>query len=86
MCINFDIKIDSTCYFDVEANIKVTGHGSISIYEGDYDLIPSGMSKEEFIDWLYDIYLLDMGYDEDNITLNEEDVELSYKQYLEANE
>ena len=86
MRINFDINIDSTCYFTVKANIKVTGHGVLSIDDDNFEFIQDDLSKEDFIDWLYDIYLLDMGYDEDNITLNDEDVELAYKKYLETHE
>ena len=86
MRINFGINVDSTCYFNVEANIKILGHGVISLSGDDYEFIPGGFSKDDFVDWIYEEYLLDMGYDEDNTTLNEEDVELSYKKYLEAHE
>lgn len=86
MTINFNVKIDSTCYFQVQAEIKVKGTGVIHIDEDTYECIPFGMSKEEFIDWIYDVYLYDMGYDIDNTTLNESDLELAYKTYLNINE
>lgn len=86
MDINFDIKINSTCYFTINANIRATGHGVISIDDDNLEFIQDDLSKDEFIDWLYDTYLLDMGYDEDNITLDKDDVELSYKKYLETHE
>lgn len=85
MIINFDVNINSTCYFQVQAKIKVKGKGVIHIDEDDYDCIPLNMSKEEFIDWIYDTYLYDMGYDIDNTTLNESDLELAYKTYLKIN-
>ena len=50
----------------------------------DYDYIPENMSKEEFVNWIYDTYLIDYNLNEDNITLNEKDVELSYNKYLEV--
>lgn len=86
MIINFDVKFNTTCYFQVMAEIKVKGQGTIYINEDDYDCIPLNMSKEEFIDWIYDTYLYDMGYDIDNATLNESDLELAYKKYLNINE
>lgn len=85
MIINFDVKFNTTCYFQVMAEIKVKGRGTIYINEDDYNTIPEDLSKED-IDWIYDTYLYDMGYDIDNTTLNESDLELAYKKYLNINE
>ena len=84
MQIRFNLNIDTTCYFDTVATIKIKGTGTITIWDGDYNNIPENLDKSEFIDYLFDIYLLDMGYDEDNITLNQEDINESYQEYLKA--
>ena len=75
MKINFEIHANNTYY-------KVMGE--IDLMEDDYDYIPENMSKEEFVDWIYDTYLIDYDLNEDNTTLNEKDVELSYNKYLEV--
>ena len=81
MKINFEIHANTTYYFNV---VKIEGHGEIDLIGDDYDYIPENMSKEEFVDWIYDTYLIDYNLNEDNITLNEKDVELSYNKYLEV--
>lgn len=84
MKINFEIYANTTYYFNVEAHLEIKGHGEIDLKGDDYDYIPENMSKEEFVDWIYDTYLIDYNLNEDNITLNEKDVELSYNKYLEV--
>ena len=84
MKINFEIHANTTYYFNVEAHLEIKGHGEIDLMWDDYDYIPENMSKEEFVDWIYDTYLIDYNLNEDNITLNEKDVELSYNKYLEV--
>ena len=84
MKINFEIHANTTYYFNVEAHLEIKGHGKIDLMGDDYDYIPENMSKEEFVDWIYDTYLIDYNLNEDNITLNEKDVELSYNKYLEV--
>ena len=84
MKINFEIHANTTYYFNVEAHLKIKGHGEIDLMGDDYDYIPENMSKEEFVDWIYDTYLIDYNLNKDNITLNEKDVELSYNKYLEV--
>lgn len=84
MKINFEIHANTTYYFNVEAHLEIKGHGEIYLMGDDYDYIPENMSKEEFVDWIYDTYLIDYNLNEDNITLNEKDVELSYNKYLEV--
>ena len=84
MKINFEIHANTTYYFNVEAHLEIKGHGEIDLIVDDYDYIPENMSKEEFVDWIYDTYLIDYNLNEDNITLNEKDVELSYNKYLEV--
>ena len=81
MKINFEIHANTTYYFNV---VEIEGHGKIDLIGDDYDYIPENMSKEEFVDWIYDTYLIDYNLNEDNITLNEKDVELSYNKYLEV--
>lgn len=85
MIINFDVKFNTTYYFQVMAEIKVKGRGTIYINKDDYNAIPEDLSKEEFINWIYDTYLYDMGYYEDNTTFDESDLELAYKTYLKIN-
>ena len=84
MKINFEIHANTTYYFNVEAHLEIKGHGEIDLMGDGYDYIPENMSKEEFVDWIYDTYLIDYNLNEDNITLNEKDVELSYNKYLEV--
>ena len=84
MKINFEINANTTYYFNVEAHLEIKGHGEIDLMGDDYDYIPENMSKEEFVDWIYDTYLIDYNLNEDNITLNEKDVELSYNKYLKV--
>lgn len=84
MKINFEIHANTTYYFNVEAHLEIKGHGEIDLMGDDYDYIPENMSNEEFVDWIYDTYLIDYNLNEDNITLNEKDVELSYNKYLEV--
>ena len=83
MKINFEININSTYYFNVQAHLEIKGHGAINLKGDDYEAIPESLTKEEFINWLYDTYLADYNLNEDNSTLNEKDVELSYNKYLE---
>ena len=84
MKINFEINANTTYYFNVEAHLEIKGHGEIDLMGDDYDYIPENISKEEFVDWIYDTYLIDYNLNEDNITLNEKDVELSYNKYLKV--
>ena len=59
MKINFEIHANTTYYFNVEAHLEIKGHGEIDLMGDDYDYIPENMSKEEFVDWIYDTYLID---------------------------
>ena len=66
MKINFEIHANTTYYFNVEAHLEIKGHGEIDLMGDDYDYIPENMSKEEFVDWIYDTYLIDYNLNEDN--------------------
>ena len=86
MSIRFKVSIETTFYYRVEAHLKLESEGVLSLNGDDYDNIPEGLTKEEFIEWIYDTYLEQYDFDEDNTTLNKDDVELSYSKYLNAQE
>lgn len=86
MMIHFELHTDTDCYFKVKAHLKITGHGVLKLTGDDYDLIPENLSKEEFIYWLYDTYFSIYNFDEYQIKLNEDDIEMSYSKYLNAQE
>lgn len=86
MMIHFELHTDTNCYFKVKAHLKITGHGVLKLTGDDYDLIPENLSKEEFIYWLYDTYFSIYNFDEYQIKLNEDDIEMSYSKYLNAQE
>ena len=86
MSIRFKVSIETTFYYRVEAHLKLESEGVLSLKGDDYDNIPEGLTKEEFIEWIYDTYLEQYDFDEDNTTLNKDDVELSYSKYLNAQE
>ena len=84
MNIHFKVNIKNTFYFNVKARLTLKSEGVLSLNGDDYDNIPEGLTKEEFIEWIYDTYLEQYDFDEDNTTLNKDDVELSYSKYLNA--
>ena len=86
MMIHFELHTDTNCYFKVKAHLKITGHGVLKLTGDDYDLIPENLSKEEFIYWLYATYFSIYNFDEYQIKLNEDDIEMSYSKYLNAQE
>ena len=86
MSIRFKVNIETNFYYRVEAHLKLESEGVLSLCGDDYSSIPEGLTKEEFIDWIYDTYLEQYDFDEDNTTLNKDDVELSYSKYLNAQE
>lgn len=86
MMIHFELHTYTNCYFKVKAHLRITGHGILKLTGDDYDLIPENLSKEEFIYWLYDTYFSIYNFDEYQIKLNEDDIEMSYSKYLNAQE
>ena len=86
MMIHFELRTYTTCYFKVKAFLEIAGQGVLKLTGDDYDLIPENLSKEEFIYWLYDTYFSIYNFDEYQIKLNEDDIEMSYSKYLNAQE
>lgn len=86
MRIHFELHTYTTCYFKVKAFLEIAGQGVLNLTGDDYNLIPENLSKEEFIYWLYDTYFSIYNFDEDHIKLNEDDIEMSYSKYLNAQE
>ena len=84
--IRFELRTHTTCYFKVKAHLEITGYGVLKLTGDDYDLIPKNLSKEEFIYWLYNTYFSIYNFDEYQIKLNEDDIEMSYSRYLNAQE
>ena len=86
MMIHFELHTYTTCYFKVKAFLEIAGQGVLNLTGDDYNLIPENLSKEEFIYWLYDTYFSIYNFDEYQIKLNEDDIEMSYSKYLNAQE